>query len=69
MKNFNFFQSNSFEMNNERQPLLLSNDSEQCVPRPDIRSSPENVIVDGTEESKSPDGNQKKKFFKKKYLV
>lgn len=56
MKNFNIFQSTSFEMNNERQPLLLSNENEQCAPpRPDVRSSPENVIVDGTEESKSPD--------------
>lgn len=60
-----FFQSNSFEMNNERQPLLLSNESEQCSPRPDLRSSPENFIVDGTEESKNLDGNKINKM--KKY--
>lgn len=33
-------------MNNERQPLLLNHDT---IPRPDIRDSPENIILDGNE--------------------
>ena len=56
LKKFHNFQSNSFDMTNERQPLLLGNDTEQTSPpRPDIRNSPENVIVDGSDDFKDPD--------------
>lgn len=44
-------------MNTERQPLLLHQDVEQhrSVPRPDVRNSPQNVIVDGND-TQSSDG-------------
>ncbi|XP_070501979.1 proton-coupled amino acid transporter 1 isoform X1 [Chironomus tepperi] len=55
-ESFDLIESNSFDMINERQPLLLGNDTEQTVPpRPDVRNSPENVIVDGSDDFKSPD--------------
>lgn len=60
MKAFCVFQSNSFDMSNERQPLLLGSDTEQAAPpRPDVRNSPENVIVDGSDDFKSPDDGNK----------
>jgi hypothetical protein len=42
-KNFIYFQ--------ERQPLLLSNEKEAFAARPDIRNSPENLIIEGGNES------------------
>jgi hypothetical protein len=47
----------SDEMSNERQPLLISDaDQHSTSPRPDLRNSPENIIVDGAEDEKIIEG-------------
>lgn len=46
-------------MASERSPLLSQDvENHRSIPRPDLRNSPENVVVDGNDEQSS-DGKKK----------